>query len=330
MAGQIEVFRSFNRDAELYYWMLDGWENYNRFWAEAEQQAAGGPAPVLRIELPAFEQTLSAMKRKIAEPWGVLASLDAHVKATDELVLADKRFFFPYGIIEGEPSFPLTNFDPKACAAVMQYLKGPRYPRGFMANAQTHVLQLPNTFFIAEAFRGGSSPPDLAAFGESFLPGMGAALASAWAAIGLADASAQREASDKLRLRLSINDRLAAGGPCAGLLFGDPVRFVNDLADNLLLRAATTDLANASAAGKDLRPTLRAMLLVLRPYQQRVGFNDACGGPLTGTLNGALARLHDPDIDKILARVSEWKNLPARHGIMKPLLDAAQAYCDRG
>jgi hypothetical protein len=161
MAGQIEVFRSFNRQAELYYWMLDGWENYNRFWAEAQRQTAGGPPPVLRIELTAFEQTLSAMKRKIAEPWGVLASSAEHVKATDELGLADKRLFFPYGIVEGEPSFPLTNFDPKACAAVMQNLKGSRFPRGFMANAQTHVLQLPNTFFIAEAFRNGANPPDL-------------------------------------------------------------------------------------------------------------------------------------------------------------------------
>ena len=331
MAGQLEVFRSFNRQAELYYWMLDGWENYNRFWAEAQRQTAGGPPPVLRIELPAFEQTLSAMKRKIAEPWGVLASSAEHVKATDELGLADKRLFFPYGIVEGEPSFPLTNFDPKACATVMQYLKGSRYPRGFMANAQTHALQLPNTFFIAEAFRNGANPPDLAGFGESVLPGMGAALATAWEAIGAADASAQREASVKLRERLTTDpDKLRATGSCSGLLFGDPKRFVNDLADNLLLRAATSDLASASAAGKDPRPTLRAMLNILRPYQQRVGFNDACGGPLTGTLNGVLAGLHDPTIDRILARVSEWKDLPARHGVMVPLLDAAQSYCDRG
>jgi hypothetical protein len=57
--------------------------------------------------------------------------------------------------------------------------------------------------------------------------------------------------------------------------------------------------------------------------------NDACGGPFTGTLNGVLAGLHDPDIDRILARVSEWKDLPVRHGVIVPMLDAAQSYCDR-
>ena len=97
--------------------MLYGWETYNRFWArvaasEEEGQVPDHPSPASELDVDVFVETLTLLQDRVAEPWGVYVWFDEHFEATDRLGMADKRAYFPYGLIEFEPSFPLIEFSP--------------------------------------------------------------------------------------------------------------------------------------------------------------------------------------------------------------------------
>ena len=329
-AGQLDVFRSFNPAAAFEYWMLIGWENYNRFWKQAHERPRGEQVRIeheLRIEEPTFLHTLELMKRRIAEPSGVLASMDPHLTATEKLDLVGKRWFYPYGVIEGEPTFPLTNYDPAHVAASLAGYSPERFPRGVMANAQNHVLQLPHTYLFAHHARRSGTPPDLTTFAADVLPDCADVVAESWQSIGSNDAARQRAAAERVRQRIG---RSHGSGPCTCMLFGDADRFLSDLSANLEIRAALSDFNNSFAVGHDPRPPLRTFLHHFRPYQQRTGFVDVYAGPLDAALNQPLSRLNEPAITRTLARFNEWQDLSARHNVVPPLLDAIERYCAVG
>jgi hypothetical protein len=110
------------------------------------------------------------------------------------------------------------------------------------------------------------------------------------------------------------------------LLFGDADRFLADLADNLDIRAGLTDLKRAIDAGEDAKAALRVVLVVLNPYQRRVGFADAYYGPMRDGLNDQVARLNDPGLTAILADFHNWHEPAVRNGVAARLFDALDAY----
>jgi len=112
-----------------------------------------------------------------------------------------------------------------------------------------------------------------------------------------------------------------------GLLFGDPQRFLVDLAMNLDVRATMAEFAQAVESSRGVIKSLRVFLSCLKPYQQRLGFNDAYGGPLHSGLNAPLARLGDPTIDAVLAEFNDWRDPERRAVVLPKLLDAADAWC---
>ena len=63
-------------------------------------------APPWRNE---FIEVLTRLKETLAEPWGVFVNGDVHLEATDRTGLAGRRAFFPYGLVELEPSLPMMN-----------------------------------------------------------------------------------------------------------------------------------------------------------------------------------------------------------------------------
>ncbi len=337
MTGQIGVLRDLNPKAELVYWMHVGWEAYNRFWEETSRWQPGDPPVSLQTGPHVFRETLALMQERIPEPWSVLAndSLWGHREATEALGLQAKRCGLHYGLIEGEPTFPFTNCNPGLIAEAMQGYSPAEYPRGFLANAQTHVLQLPHTYLVAEHWFGGADArPDLAAFAERVVPGLGERIAEAWRALESGDAPLMRSLAAALRPEVG---KAHAAGPCSGLLMGSAERFLADLAMNLHVRAAfaectaALDLAlGARNAGGDVQAAVRRMLADLRPYQRRVGFVDAYGGPLYEGLNQQVARLGDPRISAALREFEDWRDPAIRHGILPRLLDAVESYCRPG
>ena len=325
MHGQITSFRKHNPAGELIYWMLAGWESYNRFWAA--QQSDSGERPEMWDDWHGedFVETLTLLRDTVPEPWSLFAWLDPHMDAISALGMEDRVMYYPYATVEGEPSFPLTNCDPERIAEILSPANLTKGPRGVLANAQTHCLQLPNTYMFAHFAKGGTIDTlDLEAFAEKVLPGHGPLVAHAWMAIADHDAPAQRAAAEDLRERVGGT---LPRGEYAGLLFGDADRFLVDLAMNLDLRAALIDMKAAMDADREVTSAVRDVLDHVRPYQQRLGFVDAYGGPLHEEFNQQLARLGVPEIDEVLGQFSDWRDPGVRHGIVPRLLDVTEAWC---
>ena len=323
---QIEVMREVNPAAEFVYWMLAGWESYNAFWARVAADTGADHAMWRDWKGEDFPETLALMADAIPEPWWLYGWLPEHLSAIRELGMTDKAMLYPYGVIEGEPTFPLTNCNPGAVVRQVSAWDRDAWPRGIMANAQTHCLQLPHTYAFAHAASGGTVETlDLEAFAGRLLPSSASQIAAGWEQLEGGDAGRQRNLAGELR-------QLAGGRPetgdLAGLLVGDPARFLTDLADNLDLRAAGAVLRAAADTADDTRAAVGEMLRVLGPYQERTGFVDAYGGPMVSLLNDPLARLGDPGLDAVLRDFTDWRRPAVRNGIVPRLLVAMRDYSE--
>ena len=91
-------------------------------------------------------------------------------------------------------------------------------------------------------------------------------------------------------------------GPLAGLLFGSPRRFMNDLAMQLRLRAAL-ELLHAAAecrlgGDQDFREPLRTFLQAAEIWQRQHGYQNNWYDP---RMFQALQKLNDPAVNAVLA-----------------------------
>lgn len=207
------MFNQLNPKIQLYYWIHVGWEAYCRFYATAEF-AMG--------EIPEIHEALQYIAKINPEPWGIASGRGPHI--ADSLGMSSRVFSYQYGAIEGEPSFPMTNFNTQ-----FAYKAGrEKGARGTMGNSQTHCLQLPNAFLFA---RGALDQPvprheDYVEFANRLLPGHGETIVAAWEALDSVDIQAI-EASIPAIEQLMNQD--LETGDLKGLLFHDPQRFVKDL-----------------------------------------------------------------------------------------------------
>ena len=322
--GQIDAFRAHNAEGEFVYWMLAGWESYNRFWKAQRDEEHPDPNMWEGWQGDDFGETLSLMTQAIEEPWWLLAWRDAHHTAVDEAGLRDKAVYYPYGVIEGEPTYPVTNFDPRRIARDLPSGQLRRSPRGVMANAQTHCLQLPHTYAFAHLAQGGRFETlDFAVFADQLLPGLGSAVAEGWGQLEQGEPDARRRCAAALR-NLRRGD--LPTGPLRGLLFGDANRFLADLADNLDARAALAELGRAVESGAGIPLAVGQLLRALGPYQERHGYRDAYGGPFYDLLNVPLKEIGDPTLDTVLRDFEDWRTPSLRHGVVPRLLHAMETF----
>lgn len=266
---------------ELVYWNHVGWQAYCDFYRTGEFR--WGTREELR-------ETLELLAARDPEPWGLANGLEV----AGDLGLTERVMSFRYGAVEGEPSFPLTNFTPDR---VVEATRG-EAPRGVMANAQAHCLQLPNTLAFARAAQG--LPVDDAAFAgfaEELIPGQGTRVLKAWQAL----AGTSAEAMDQAAASLTDGVSWISAGPLSGLLFGEPERFRVDLILQLRFRAAFARLDQATMQGKEPRPALVVAVEALTVWQERHGYRNAWNRP---ELEAPLRRLADPRIDAALDQVS--------------------------
>ncbi len=320
---QADAFRAVNPGGEFVYWMLLGWEGYCKFWTAQRDNPDAVPNLWEYQGDEDYGITLGLLKQRMPEPWSLMCWLPAHEEAVDTLGLRDKALYFPYGVIEGEPVFPLTVCNTHI-AETVTYEALRSHPLGVMGNAQTHCLQLPNTYWFAKIARGESvDPADLAEFAGRLLPGLGEIITAGWNAVESRDPHLQARTAEALKKEVG---KPHAAGDLSGLLFGDPDRFLVDLAMNLELRAAMAGFEAAARADRNMRQSLQTMLGILAAYQRRVGFEDAYGGPLDEGFNKTLALLHDPRIDAVLRDFDDWRNPAVRNGIVPRLLDAVASY----
>src|SRR5437773_3160871 len=190
-----QMFDRLRPGIELIYWMHVGWEAYCR-WYETGKFAMGTDAE--------HEDALAKLEKINPEPWG-LAGGQRHPFKTPKL--ASRVIAFNYGRIEGEPSFPLTNFGGNNA------YEGGRnaMARGVMGNAQTHCVQLPNTFAFA---RGATHQPltdvDYRRFADDLIPRAGGRILAGWEALSGHDAASMNAAAGDLERLAELKPQ---GGP---------------------------------------------------------------------------------------------------------------------
>ena len=272
-----KMFDSLRSGIELVYWNHVGWPAYGR-WYQTGIFNFGTEAE--------FVEALTLLKQLDPKPWGIANGL----KYAKKVGLESKVVSYNYGRIEGEPSLPMTRFDMAgACEAGKS--KG---PLGVMGNAQTHCVQLPNTFALA---RGATGKPigreDFVWFAEDLIPGQGELIVQGWEGLESGDTVGMRAVAG--RLEGLPGDQLK-GGPPKGLLFNNPKRFAVDLADMLRLKSAFLDYVAASESGKEVKAKLSGFVDAFAAWQDRTGYQNVWGWP---RLAESLGRLHSPPIDKL-------------------------------
>ena len=94
-----------------------------------------------------------------------------------------------------------------------------------------------------------------------------------------------------------------------------PTDSSNDLADNLLVRAALIELGSGSTQAKS-QGRLRRFLECFGDYQKRTGFVDAYGGTLDRLLNKPLSRLGDDAGRRSPAAIDDWRDPTVRHRLL--------------
>jgi hypothetical protein len=277
-----QLFDRLRPGIELNYWVLVGWPGYCRFYATAD----------LKISTEEeFHEIFTMLKDRNPEPWG-LAMHASH--GEEQLGLTPRVLNFRYGGIENEPSFPMTNF--KDASHDPAYEAGRNGGvRGVMGNAQTHCVQLPNTFAFA---RGATGKPltdaDYEKFADDLIPGLGQTIVKAWQLIGSTDSAAMNEQADALA---GLADARLTPGPLRGLLFNDPRRFVNDLAMMLRFKAALQDFRVAVDGKQDVLPAFRTLAVTATTWQTQHGYQDFWYDP---QLFEALRKLNVPRINEKL------------------------------
>ncbi len=322
---------------ELNYWMWWGWEGASRRF----QGKHAKPTAEEHLDV------LSRLKRLNPEPWGLMNPYQNDALPVAKKLGIDSRVIqLHYGRIEGEPAFPITNFGGEGAYQA----GGGVGPRGVMGNAQTHCVQLPNTFAFARGALGKpAAEADYLDFAEQLIPGQGANILAGWKALGgfqalrltgavqstniLAgwkalggdDPQPMQAAADALE-RLP-SDTLK-GGPLEGLLFGDPQRFVTDLALQLRFKAACEEFWTAAEKKQPLKAPFGRFLVALEAWQQRHGYQ----GPWPWQrLDRALRALDSPTINAVL--LSGWKcerpEAKTPFGQSKELLYRMETYTPR-
>ncbi len=238
-------------DIELVYWMHMGWEAFSRYESTGVFHW-GDPAEA--------EDILGKLKKLRMDPWRITIHTyhpppnGTDLALAEKMGLASNALTFNYGALEAEPSFPLTNFGGDAAFKAGQLSA----PGGVVGNAQTHCMQLPNTF----AFAQGAQGKDLPAYGEyvdfagKLIQGQGALIAQSWQALAGMDASAMRAPAELLE---ALDPTKLKPGPLGGLLFGSPSRFVTDLAMALRLKAAMEDFITESSGAGHTKKTFQAL-----------------------------------------------------------------------
>ena len=273
-----KMFDRLRPGIELLYWMHVGWPGYCRFY-QTGKFSWSTPAELL--------DTLERLKAMNPEPWGLANGL----ASAEKLGVADRVISFNYGRIEGEPSFPMTNFGGNTA------WEGGKAPtaRGVMGNAQTHCVQLPNTFAFA---RGAAGQPltdaDYVRFADDLLKGQGTLIVQTWQALAGKDTSRMRELADTLE---KLPDSALQPGPLKGLLFSDPRRFVNDLVMQLRLRSAYESFVAAIRDKADPKEPLTRFVAVAETWQKQHGYENAWWWP---ELDETLRKLNSPAINAVL------------------------------
>ena len=97
-------------------------------------------------------ETIQLLKKDLPEPWGLIAGWGSMLSICREENVLQKTVFLPYGVIEGEPSYPATNLYIDNLRPQFNGFaaKNPKLA-GMMGNVQAPLLQFPHVHYFTSA-----------------------------------------------------------------------------------------------------------------------------------------------------------------------------------
>lgn len=156
-----------------------------------------------------------------------------HFATTAGTALRDRALFFPYGVVEPEPSQPFTTiFPPLLCQAIETFRTAGPFA-GMMGNAQSPLAQLPNIWYLARcmwdpAYAQRAPEETLDDLAALIFPQSAQALAQGWLALNSDDPAQIHQLQLRLDALLTTR-RLGCPGVLGMLLFPTAERVVEDL-----------------------------------------------------------------------------------------------------
>lgn len=269
------------------YWANFGWQSYGHFYATGELKR-GEPSEIM--------DAISLLSRQRMEPWGVGSGYGPGI--ADSLGMGNRVITYNYGAIEGEPSFPFTLY-----GGDRAYNGGKNGgQRGTMGNAQTHCIQLPNTFAFARGAQGKPvTTDDYISFANELIPGQGKLIVESWEALQGEDVVKMNACIKKLT---ALKAASLKSGRLEGLLFRNPARFVNDLVLQLRVVSAMHALKtamNGTPQQAVVRKKLADFINATETWQGTHGYSNHWYWP---AMQETLAKLKSKQLDATLATLT--------------------------
>jgi hypothetical protein len=230
------------KQTKLINWMWMGW----------------GRRPNDRSNIGEFQRsTVRILKQDLPEPWDLIAGWGELLQLCWKEEVLGKTVLLPYGVIEGEPSYPATNLDFDNIRPQFRQFAA-KYPamEGMMGNVQTPLLQFPHVFYFTSAMfdAGYRSRPEkeiLLDLSSYLYPDHKQLLADCYFALRESDPARIQSLSDQLD-RLIQENKLGRLGIFGRKLFPDHRIIAQSLLLQLNFRAAgqrlARDLTSATAA----------------------------------------------------------------------------------
>ena len=218
-----------------------------------------------------------------------------------------------------EPSFPFTNCDIDNLKNIIHQVPDDWHPLGVMGNAQSHCVQLPNTYLFAHFAKGGTKQQvDLASFGNNLLTGCGDTLATAWMALAGDSVLALVNAKKNLN---TITGSMEKQGHLSGLCFSDTERLIQNLLLQVELKTALLELRDQLDRGASAGSLMKTMVDRLDSWSERHGFEGRYCGPLKELMHPVLleASKRISGAGEIKTALDDFDNGPI-HGAFTRLL----------
>ncbi len=265
---------------ELFYWLHAGWQAYCRYYETGHLRDNSDEE---------FLEVFKLLNEAAPEPWGLLNG----GRVASRLGIESKVINFRYAAIEDEPSFPMT-----CHLAERAYEAGRAHgPRGVMGSAQSHCLQLPNTLaFVRGALGMTLGIEDYHLFAGQLIPGKEIPIVNAWEALASEDLNRMSDSISQLR---SLSVLPLEVGNLKGLLFGSSRRFIDDLIQQLRLRAAFVSFKQSVEQKRNIHKSLGEFIDAAEKWQTVHGYKNHWEWP---GLVEALRNLNSPCINEVLDR----------------------------
>lgn len=284
----LDQFHERPRDAALIYWLLASWGT-----GTAEEN---------------WRNAMRDMEERVSPPRKYLAIWAPQLKIAKELGVLSESVFFPYGIIEGEPSFPLTNLNFAEIHRALEYAANYEGLEGTMANSQTFFMQLPNIYYFTHY--GWSPVADqasdadvLQSLAKLLFPEKAAVLAGAWAQLQAPGAAAALTKASELQ---DLLNKQSAGrvGTLGSYMFPKPTQVLTDLLTMLRIHASAEHVRETVTAGSpsEVTAAVAEYLRQMLDWQQRNGFFGAYG---VGKRVVYDRFIHGPDAEVVQAAIAK-------------------------